>query len=89
MPTVLIEALALGTPVVSTDCPSGPAEILENGQWGTLVPVGDVESLAAAILRVLENLDAARARGTVERANQFRLEAIVAEYHRLLLPENG
>lgn len=54
-PNVLTEALALGTPVVSTDCPSGPKEILEDGRYGPLVPVGDPESLAAAMRRTLEN----------------------------------
>lgn len=54
LPTVLVEALALGVPVVSTDCPSGPREILADGAYGTLVPVGDVERLARAIHRVLE-----------------------------------
>lgn len=49
LPTVLIEALAVGTAVVSTDCQSGPAEILEGGKWGRLVPVGDVQALASAI----------------------------------------
>ena len=50
LPTVLIEAMALGTPVVSTDCPNGPREILEGGKWGTLVPRGNPEELAKAIL---------------------------------------
>lgn len=49
LPTVLIEALACGAKVVSTDCPSGPSEILENGKWGSIVPVGNVERLAGAI----------------------------------------
>lgn len=49
LPTVVIEALALGTPVVSTDCPSGPREILEGGDLGRLVPVRDPDALAAGI----------------------------------------
>uniref|UniRef100_A0A832M240 Glycosyltransferase n=1 Tax=Oscillatoriales cyanobacterium SpSt-402 TaxID=2282168 RepID=A0A832M240_9CYAN len=53
LPTVLIEAMALGTPVVSTDCESGPSEILANGKYGYLTPVGNSEALADAILQVL------------------------------------
>ncbi|NEX19464.1 glycosyltransferase [Thiorhodococcus mannitoliphagus] len=52
---VLIEAMAVGTPVVSTDCPSGPREILDQGGYGPLVPVGDDEALAHAILATLDD----------------------------------
>ena len=51
---VLVEALALGTNVVSTDCPSGPSEILHGGRFGTLVPVGDAEAMAQALAKTLD-----------------------------------
>ena len=54
LPTVLIEALACGCPCVSTDCPAGPAEILQDGLFGPLVPVGDEVAMAEAMDRVLE-----------------------------------
>ncbi len=53
LPTVLIEAMAVGTPVVSTDCPSGAAEILDQGKYGWLVPVGDHAAIAVALLKIL------------------------------------
>ena len=52
---VLVEAMATGTPVVSTNCESGPAEILNHGQYGLLTPVGDSNALAEAIINVLSN----------------------------------
>jgi len=54
LPVALIEAMALGTPVVATDCPSGPGEVLKDGRLGRLVKVGDSEALGKAILKTLE-----------------------------------
>lgn len=53
MPSVLVEALLLGTPVVSTDCPSGPGEILQHGRFGRLVPCNDAPALASALSETL------------------------------------
>ena len=55
LPAVLIEALHVGTQVVSTDCPSGPYEILENGKYGELVPVNDADALADGMIKALDN----------------------------------
>lgn len=54
LPVVLVEAMALGVPVVSTDCPSGPREILDGGRLGTLVDVGDADAMASGICRYLD-----------------------------------
>ena len=82
LPNVLVEAMATGTPVVSTDCESGPAEILEGGRYGRLVPVGDVEALAEA---VLATLDAPLAAETLQlRAREFSLEKVLVQYLEVL-----
>jgi glycosyltransferase involved in cell wall biosynthesis len=54
LPTVLIEALACGVPVVATDCPAGPSEVLANGKYGKLVPMGDPTAMASALLDALK-----------------------------------
>jgi glycosyltransferase involved in cell wall biosynthesis len=66
-PNVLVEAAACGLPVLSTDCPSGPRELLEEGRWGTLVPVGDAEAIAAGIREFVAAPEAWRARATAAR----------------------
>jgi glycosyltransferase involved in cell wall biosynthesis len=83
LPTALIEAMACGTPVVSTDCPSGPDEILEGGKWGRLVPVGDPGALAQAIDDELANKERPDIR---LRAARFGVNAAVDAYLELLLP---
>jgi glycosyltransferase involved in cell wall biosynthesis len=56
LPNVLIEAMALGLPVISTDYPYGPSEIIEDGKNGILIPVGNPQNISGAILRVLGNM---------------------------------
>ncbi|WP_397473708.1 glycosyltransferase [Pusillimonas sp.] len=80
---VLVEAMACGTPVVSTACPSGPEEILAGGRWGRLVDVGDAEGLAAAIEQTLLDESPPDVR---RRAQDFNVERTVDAYLPLLLP---
>ena len=82
LPTVLIEAIACGCQVVSTDCPNGPSEILAQGKYGRLVPVGDVTALAQAMQLALENpIDAPQLR---KRSQDFSIERSVSEYLQLI-----
>lgn len=92
MPVVLIEALACHTPVVSTDCPSGPREVLGEGTTGTLVPVGDDAAMAEAIDTWLDRQVPASA--FEQAVADYRVERSAASYLHALgmadsIPGNG
>jgi glycosyltransferase involved in cell wall biosynthesis len=77
----LVEALALGLPIVSTDCESGPREVLRDGQYGALVPVGSVESLAAA---TLSNLDRGKQSAPRDWLKNFEESTALDSYQKLI-----
>mgnify|MGYP001765273433 CR=1 FL=1 len=79
---VLVEAMACGTPVASTDCPSGPSEILDRGRYGPLVPVGDAAALAQAMEAMLDTPPAPYL--LKRRARDFSLDAATEAYIRVL-----
>lgn len=82
LPTVLIEALACGCPIVATDCPSGPREILSDGEYGTLVPVGDAPALRDAILSTLETPTDSET--LTRRSRDFSVETVVDQYEAFI-----
>lgn len=85
LPNVLIQAMACGCPVVSTNCPSGPEEILDGGKYGELTPVDNPSALAEAIIRVLRG---ERKHVPAAWLDQFRLETVAARYLEGLLGKN-
>lgn len=78
---VIVEAMACGVPIVATDCPSGPAEILQHGKWGRLVPVGDERLLADAICQTLND---SVPPDVSQRAEEFGVANAVASYTSVL-----
>lgn len=85
LPSTLIEAMACGCPVVSTNCSSGPREILNDGEFGELVPVGDPDALADAIRSTLR--DPPPSTWLRERAMDFSAENVIDDYERVLFPD--
>lgn len=81
-PNVLVEAMAAGAPVVSTNCPSGPSEIVEDGVSGLLVPTRDPGRLAEALLRVVDSpaLQGALRDGAARAVERFSIDRIVERY---------
>lgn len=84
-PNVLVEAMACGCPVVSTNCPSGPSEILQNGEYGKLVPIGDSTELANAIIAILDNPPDPKL--LKKRVETFSPELIADQYLALMREE--
>jgi glycosyltransferase involved in cell wall biosynthesis len=84
-PNVIQQALACGTAIVATNCPGGTSEILENGRWGRLVPVGDFQSMASAIVDALDDPHPIDGR---MRATDFDSLRTAERYLDLLLSEN-
>jgi glycosyltransferase involved in cell wall biosynthesis len=85
LPMVILEAMACDTPVVATDCKSGPREILQNGRYGVLVPTEDIDALSTAILELLRDkaLRASFSRLAKQRVKDFAVEKIVSKYEEL------
>ena len=77
---VIVEAMACGTQVIATDCPFGPAEILDNGRYGQLVPVDDREALAEAMEKVIDKRFHVAKDELQKRANEFSLESAIQQY---------
>lgn len=82
LPTVLIEAMACGCPIVATDCPSGPREILDGGRYGKLVPISDPDALCRAMQEVLQQRPAATV--LIQRARHYSIDRAVEDYLRVL-----
>ncbi|MDX2224284.1 MAG: glycosyltransferase [Rhodospirillaceae bacterium] len=85
--TVVVEALAAGCPVVSTDCPQGQRELLDRGRLGRLVPVGSADALAEAIVAELATVRASDLLRS--RAEAFRIDAAIDAYERLIVALTG
>jgi len=81
---VIVEALAFGLPVVSTDCNHGPAEILLDNQYGQLVPVGDWQAMAKALIKAISTKDQINKEILKDRSMAFSESTIASQYWTLI-----
>lgn len=83
-PSVLVEAMACGVPVISTNCPSGPSEILDEGNFGRLVPVGNITEMAKAIMTTLG--DPINPESSIKRGLEFNFNNAIKAYMQVIFP---
>src|SRR5690606_19939090 len=84
---VIVESMAAGTPVIATNCKSGPSEIILDNQFGKLVPVGDFIAISEQAISLLENKDKLLElkQAGLHRATSFNAQDIVGEYEKIIL----
>jgi glycosyltransferase involved in cell wall biosynthesis len=91
LPLVLLEAMGQGMAIVSFDCPTGPADVVEDHRNGLLIPPKDVDALAAGMLAMIEDEDLRRrcAAGAIETAAEYSMAAVGPQWERLLQELRG
>jgi glycosyltransferase involved in cell wall biosynthesis len=90
-PNVLLEALACGRPVIATDCPGGPRDILHGGEFGLLVPCDDPQALAGALRRLASdvNLRTRLSARAPQATAKYAVDRVVARWEELLVPSRA
>jgi glycosyltransferase involved in cell wall biosynthesis len=83
---VIVEAMGKGLPVVSFDCPRGPSEIVHDGEDGLLVPNGDIDAFASALLALIRDEPRRRemSRAALRTAREYRAELVGRDWERFL-----
>lgn len=82
---VIVEAMNIGLPIISTDCPVGPAEILNHGEYGMLVPIHDSNAIADAILKTIETHSQTKIKSAYERSLNFSIQSSIKGYEKLFI----
>jgi glycosyltransferase involved in cell wall biosynthesis len=87
MPIVLVEGMAVGAPIVSLDCPSGPSEVLDNGRFGVLVQLDNNDELRDSLTKIIKNSDYQEKLSglSIEGAARFDIRKMITSWEDLLL----